>query len=226
VIEFIFMLTHNDATVADARAVVDEVSGTGLRYIGFKDVGASGETLREITAAAHDAGLEVMLEIVTTSADDELMSLRNAQSIGVDWVLGGTHPEVGADVLRDTGIRYCPFPGTVAGHPSVLTGDVDEIAEHARALTATTGVHGLDLLAYRHRTVDPLALTRAVVETSSGPVIVAGSITTVEQIEQLERAGAWAFTVGGAVFEHRFPGGRSVREQVETILAAADAAPA
>jgi DhnA family fructose-bisphosphate aldolase class Ia len=222
VIEFVFMLTHNDATVADARAVVEEVSGTGLRYIGFKDVGATLETLRDVTAAAHDDGLEVMLEIVTTNADDEVTSLRNAQGIGVDWVLGGTHPQVGAEALRGTGIRYCPFPGSITGHPSVLEGELEEIAEHARTLTATPGIDGVDLLAYRHRSVDPLALTRAVVGASDGPVIVAGSIATLEQVQQLERAGAWGFTVGGAVFEHRFPGGTSVREQVETILRAAD----
>jgi hypothetical protein len=226
VIEFIFMLTHNDATVADARDIVDQTAGTGLKYIGFKDVGASVDVLRDVTAAAHDRDLEVMLEIVTTDAADEARSLRNAQSIGVDWVLGGTHPDVGAEALRDTGIKYCPFPGVIEGHPSVLKGELEQIVEHAATLTASPDLYGVDLLAYRHQTVDPLALTRAVVEAASGPVIVAGSVATLEQVEALEQTGAWGFTVGGGVFEARFPGGRTVREQVETILAAADAAPA
>jgi hypothetical protein len=226
VIEFIFMLTHNDATVEHARSVVDQVSGSSLRYIGFKDVGASEAVLRDVTTAAHDAGLEVMLEIVATDAEDELRSLRNACAVGVDWVLGGTQHEAGVEELRGTGIRYCPFPGTVEGHPSVLKGDVTQIAEHARALTNTHGVHGVDLLAYRHHSADPLELTEAVVAASAGPVIVAGSIATVEQVEQLGRTGAWGFTVGGAVFERRFPGGESVREQVETVLAAVEPAPA
>ena len=225
-IEFIFMLTHNDATVGNALSVLDDVSGSGLRYIGFKDVGASEEALREITAASHDVGLEVMLEIVSVDADDEMRSLRNACAIGVDWVLGGTHPDVGVDVLQGTGIRYCPFPGIIEGHPSVLKGDVKHIADHARSLTSMPGIHGVDLLAYRHPSADPLELTRAVVDASAGPVIVAGSIATLEQIEQLDRVGAWGFTVGGAVFEKRFPGGESVREQVETVLAAVDATPA
>ncbi|HEY3542718.1 MAG TPA: hypothetical protein VGK79_09250 [Gaiellaceae bacterium] len=225
-IEFIFMLTHDDATVPNARDIVDQIDGTGLRYIGFKDVGASLELLRDVTAAAHDRELEVMLEIVTPNADEEVLSLENAQRIGVDWVLGGTHPDVGAEALRGSGIKYCPFPGTIEGHPSVLKGELGKIAEHAGALTASPDIFGVDLLAYRHQTVDPLALTRAVVEASSGPVIVAGSVATVEQVESLERTGAWGFTVGGAVFERRFPGGGSVREQVETILAAAAAAPA
>jgi hypothetical protein len=223
--EFIFMLTHNDSTVENAVQVIDELRGCGLRYIGFKDVGASAELLREITGLAHELEMEVMLEIVTTSGDDEVRSLENALAIGVDWVLGGTHPERGVDILGG-GVRYCPFPGVVEGHPSVLKGSPEQIAEHARELTATPGIHGVDLLAYRHVDADPLALTRAVVDATTGPVIVAGSIATLEQIEQLDRAGAWGFTIGGAIFESRLPGPPSVRGQIETVLAAVDPAPA
>jgi hypothetical protein len=226
VIEFIFMLTHNDSTVENAVHVIDDLRGCGLRYIGFKDVGASAELLRETTAIAHELELEVMLEIVTTSGDDEARSLENALAIGVDWVLGGTHPERGVEILAGGGVRYCPFPGIVEGHPSVLKGSPEEIAEHARELTATPGIHGVDLLAYRHVAADPLALTRAVVDATSGPVIVAGSIATLEQIEQLDRAGAWGFTIGGAIFEGRLPGGPSVRGQIENVLAAVDPAAA
>lgn len=225
-IEFIFMLTHNDSTVENALDVLDEVSGSGLRYIGFKDVGASSATLRSVTSAAHDAGMEVMLEIVTTSANEELQSLRNAREIGVDWILGGTNPLPGVEILRDSGIRYCPFPGTIEGHPSMLKGDPEAIAEHARGLTALDGVHGVDLLAYRHESTDPVQLTRRVVDASDGPVIVAGSITTLEQIDRLARVGAWGFTIGGAIFEGRLPGGDSIRAQVEAVLGSVDATPA
>ena len=38
-IEFIFMLTRNDQTVSDARDVYDTLRDTGLRYVGFKDIG-------------------------------------------------------------------------------------------------------------------------------------------------------------------------------------------
>ena len=40
-INFVFMLTHNDATVPNALEVLEELRGSGLRYVGFKDVGAS-----------------------------------------------------------------------------------------------------------------------------------------------------------------------------------------
>ncbi len=47
--DFIFMLTNHDATVPDAVEVYESIRTTGLRLVGFKDVGASTDTL----AAAH-----------------------------------------------------------------------------------------------------------------------------------------------------------------------------
>jgi hypothetical protein len=218
VIEFIFMLTHNDVTVDHALEVFDEIKDSGLRYVGFKDIGPPPEVLTKVARAAHDAGMEVMLEVVSTSAEDELRSLRAALDIGVDWVLGGTHPEDGAGIFAGTDIRYCPFPGIVEGHPSVLKGDIATIADHAARLTSTDGIDGVDLLAYRHETEDPVALTRAVAAAIDGPVIAAGSVASTQQIAALQDAGAWGFTIGGAVFEARLPGGTSVAEQVATAL--------
>ena len=220
-IEFVFMLTHHDRTVDDPLAVYEEVRGTGLRYVGFKDIGVPVEVLDEICVKAQKDGLEVMLEVVSTSKEDELRSLAAAAMIGVDWVLGGTHPVEGSVVLTDIPARYCPFPGTVTGHPSVLTGEISEIAESARQITALDGVSGLDLLAYRHPTADAAELTRAVVRAASGPVIAAGSVASVAQIEALAEAGAWGFTIGGAIFEGRLPGGPSGAGQVREVLRAA-----
>ena len=218
--EFVFMLTHHDRTVDDALRVYERTRGTGLRYVGLKDVGATPQVLAELTRAAHDDGLEVMLEVVSTSKDDELRSIAAAGEIGVDWVLGGTHPRDGLAVLAGSKARYCPFPGTVVDHPSVLLGEIAEIARSAREITAMDGVYGLDLLAYRHPTADAAALTRAVVEASAGPVIAAGSVASVDQIKALDAAGAWGFTIGGAIFEGRLPGGPSIPDQIRHVLAA------
>ena len=220
-IEFVFMLTHHDRTVDDPLAVYAEVRGCGLRYVGFKDIGASVPQLRDVCAKAQDDGLEVMLEVVSTSREDELRSVAAAAEIGVDWVLGGTHPQDGCRALAGSNARYCPFPGRVVGHPSVLEGEIAEIADSARAITALDGVFGLDLLAYRHPTADVGELTRAVVQASSGPVIAAGSVASVAQIQALDAAGAWGFTIGGAIFEGRLPGGPSLGGQVREVLLAA-----
>jgi hypothetical protein len=180
--------------------------------------------LRDVCVKAKDDGLGVMLEVVSTSEEDELRSIAAAAEIGVDWVLGGTHPDEGRAILAGRDVRYCPFPGRVVGHPSVLEGEIHQIAASAREITALGGVYGLDLLAYRHATADVATLTRAVVAASAGPVIAAGSVASVAQIQTLARAGAWGFTIGSAIFEGRLPGGPSVAGQVRAVLAAAEAA--
>ncbi|MDQ3127848.1 MAG: hypothetical protein M3Q66_05240 [Chloroflexota bacterium] len=217
--EFIFMLTHSDRTVPDARAVYDEVRSTGLRYVGFKDIGLPIAELRDLAAAIRSDGREVMLEVVSEDKDDEIRSIRAALDIGVDWLLGGTHPDEALQILAGTAVRYCPFPGRVIGHPSLLRGTIEEIAADAADLTARPGVHGLDLLAYRYDG-DVEALTAAVKERATGPVIAAGSVDSLERIAALAGIGVWGFTIGGAIFDGRFVGAPSVAAQVETVLAA------
>jgi hypothetical protein len=162
--EFIFMLTHHDATVANAMEVYDSLRDTGLRHVGFKDIGATPETLRELTRRMHDDGRTVYLEVVSVSVEDELRSIQAAREIGVDVIMGGTHVDAALPFLDGSNLRYFPFPGTIVGHPSVLEGTVEDIAASAASLTTRAGVHGLDLLAYRHADpVDPIidAVVRA-----------------------------------------------------------------
>jgi hypothetical protein len=219
------MLTHDDRTVDNAAEIVPTLVDVGLRYIGFKDVGADLVRRRELTSLAHDAGFEVMLEVVSTTKEAELASLRSAAEAGFDWVLGGTHAAEGAGILPD-GVRYCPFPGRVVDHPSVLLGTIEEIADDAERLTALDHVTGLDLLAYRHPTADHLALIREVVRRSSGPVIVAGSIASIDRAVAVSEAGAWGYTIGSAIFDGLLPGAPSISAQVRRLLedtASADA---
>src|SRR6266702_6269629 len=148
-IEFVFMLTQHDRTVANPTDVYQEIRRCGLRYVGFKDIGVTVTELREVCARAHADGLEVMLEVVSTTKEEELRSVAASAEIGVDWLLGGTHPEDGLRVLSGSDgrsgarPRYCPFPGTVVGHPSILRGEIGEIAESARRMTALDGVFGV-----------------------------------------------------------------------------------
>lgn len=217
--EFIFMLTHNDATLPDALAVYDTLRDIeDLRYVGFKDVGAPFEQLQALTDAIHADGRTSMLEVVSESAEDELRSIQAARRLGVQWVLGGTHPDTALPILAGSGTRYCPFPGTVIGHPSLLRGSVGSITESARTLTAHDGVHGLDLLAYRFDGDVP-ELVRAVVAASAGPVIAAGSVDSYARIRTLAAAGVWGYTIGGAIVAGRMPGGPSIAGQIREVLA-------
>ena len=212
------MLTHGDRTVDNAVEVYRQVAGTGLKLVGFKDVGVSPQVLRNLTEEIHSDGRPVFLEVVSTSRDDELRSIEAALKAGVDYVLGGTNVDAALDLIDGAPVEYCPFPGVVVGHPSELQGSIDEISRHGADLTARPGVTGLDLLAYRHSGVDPVALTRAVVDSCSGPVIAAGSVDREERIRALSDAGAWAFTIGSALFEGQLPGAPSIPGQVEWVL--------
>lgn len=217
--EFIFMLTRDDRTVANALAAYDEVRTIdGLRYVGFKDVGVPFTRLRRLCAEIRSDGREALLEVVSENKEDELRSIAAARELGVDWVLGGTHVDDALRLLAGSTVRYCPFPGHVVGHPSLLRGSIDEIAASAADLTSRPGVHGLDLLAYRYDG-DVEALVRAVLAASRQLVIAAGSVNSPERVTALCRLGVWGFTIGGAIFDGRLPGAPSLRSQVEAVLA-------
>ena len=217
-LEFIFMLTKDDVTVEDALEVYEEVRDAGLHYVGFKDVGPSFAQPKELADTIHNGGQEVMLEVVSERKEDELRSARAAVELGVNYLLGGSHAQEVTEILDGTDIRYCPFPGRVVGHPSQLRGNVEEIVESARRLSAMDSVLGLDLLAYRFDG-DVGALVQAVVEAVEVPVIAAGSVDNERKIRSLADSGVWAFTVGSAIFEGKFAGdGAPVREQVERVL--------
>jgi hypothetical protein len=215
--DFIFMLTNHDRTVDDALDVLTEVKPTGLTHVGFKDIGATPDQQKALADSAHQAGMTVYLEVVSTSVESEMASVTAGRAAGVDWILGGTNPEEALSILAGSDIGYAPFPGRIVGHPSVLEGSIDEIAADTARLTGLGGVRGVDLLAYRHHSVDPLELTAAVVAASAGPVIAAGSVVTQDQIVGLKAAGASAFTIGGAIFDQLLPGD-TIAAQVRTAL--------
>jgi hypothetical protein len=217
--EFLFMLTHDDVTVADAADVYRSVRGwhlNSLHYLGFKDVGLPPAALRDLCRNMHDDGFEVMLEVVSENSEDELRSLAASTHIGVDYVLGGANADAGVRILSG-GPRYFPFPGTVVGHPSRLRGSIRDVASHAAQLCAVDGIDGLDLLAYRYDG-NAEELLATVVAAVDRPVIAAGSINSEERIRAVSRGGAWAFTMGSAVFERTLRPGGSLRDQVEFAL--------
>jgi mannose-6-phosphate isomerase-like protein (cupin superfamily) len=121
-------------------------------------------------------------------------------------------------VIAGSPVQYCPFPGRIVGHPSVLEGSIDEIVASARALAAHDGVHGLDLLAYRFDGDVP-ALMHAVCAAVSKPVYIAGSIDTPERIAIVKQVGAAGFTIGTAALDGKYPAeSKSVPDQLSAII--------
>ena len=68
--DFIFMLTQHDRTVPDCLAVFDEIADLGLSHVGFKDVGATPETLRELNRRIKASGATSYLEVVSLSPEE------------------------------------------------------------------------------------------------------------------------------------------------------------
>ncbi len=168
---------------------------------------------------AHADGLEVMLEVVSTSRDDELRSIAAAAEIGVDWVLGGTHPQRRAPGAgRRRRHATARSPGPIVGHPSVLLGEIGEIAASARAITALDGVlrPGPARLPAPDRGRGGTDPGRGAGGQRAGHRRRIGRHRGADHA--LEAAGAWGFTIGGAIFEGRLPGGPSVGGQIREVL--------
>ena len=221
---FIFMLTRNDRTVADAMDHLETAIAEGVRHIGFKDVGLPVPALRALRDRIRASGGTCYLEVVSEDRESEIASARAACEIGVDVLLGGTRARDVVPAIRGAGLRYMPFPGRVAGLPSVLHGPAGDIVASAAELAALDGVDGLDLLAWRFDG-DVEALIARVVGQVRKPVVVAGSVTRPAQIAALTSAGAWGFTIGTAALDGVFPAAEpGLVGQLRAILAAESAA--
>jgi hypothetical protein len=224
--DFIFMLTRDDQTVVDAHELLDLIGPIGLRHVGFKDIGVTPARLKSLTEAIHAAGGLSYMEVVSTSSEACLASARVARDLGVKRLLGGTEVDAILSILAGSDTAYFPFPGKPFGHPTRLGGSPDEVERDCRSFVAK-GCAGCDLLAYRATEADPLALVRAA-RKGLGPgkyLIVAGAVTSAEQVRAIRAAGADAFTIGTAVFNGSYsPRKGSILSQLRDVIADCEAA--
>ena len=217
--EFIFMLTRNDETLADARKVYTSVAATGVRHFGCKDVGLPRRELEALLSEIESNGHTSYLEVVSESNEATLASARAAAEIRPDYLIGGTLIEPVQEIIAGIGIKFFPYVGRVVGHPCLLRGSIQEIADDARRVEAL-GLDGVNLLAYRYDG-DVGALVDAVVSNTSLPVIAAGSVDSVERIRALARNGVWAFTIGTAALDGVLLPEEPLQAQLELALEAA-----
>jgi hypothetical protein len=221
VIEFIFMLTRDDVTLPDAREIYESIASSGVRHVGCKDVGLP---VAELTAFMDDIrgnGHTSYLEVVSESEEATLESARAATRVNPDYLIGGTLIEPVQEILDGTGIKFFPYIGQIVGHPCLLRGSIEEIAEDARA-AESKGVDGINLLAYRYDG-DVNALVEAVVEATSLPIIAAGSVDSPARIRALAERDVWGFTIGTAALDGVLVPGAPLVDQLACALDAAAA---
>ena len=130
------MLTRDDVTLADARAVYAEIADSGVTHVGCKDVGLPRDELKlfmdEIRANGHTSYLEVVAE----TDEATLASAQVAAEVKPDYCIGGTLiPEI-QEILAGTGVKFMPYVGQIVGHPCLLRGSIDEIVADTKAAAA------------------------------------------------------------------------------------------
>ena len=210
------MLTQNDVTVPHALEVLEQVRGTGLRHVGCKDIGLSPDEYVELFSRMKRYGMATFMEVVSYDEKKHFDGVNLALRLGVDYLVGGMpqHTRKTLEYLKHNGTRtkYCPYVGEVTGHPCILRGSIDEIINSGRE-AESLGVYGMNLLLYRY-SGDQKALLNSVFEELRLPLIVAGNVRTFEQIEELRARNAWAFTIGGAIFEKQFVKEGSIQDQI------------
>ena len=74
---------------------------------------------------------------------------------------------------------------------------------------------GFDLLGYRY-TGDAVMLNSRFSNEVNASVCIAGSVNSYERLDEIKAASPWAFTIGGAFFDHRF--GDSISEQIDNVI--------
>lgn len=215
--QIIVMLTHNDVTVDNADAIFESCADLPVKFWGFKDVGISPSDTRALVEKMKSHGKTTFLEVVTYTEDACLENAKLAVESGFDYLTGTRFFPSVAEFLKGTPVRYYPFAGDISGSPVTLKGTTEEILADCKRLEAA-GVHGLDLVAYRYTDGDPVQLAKDVVAAATTPVIIAGSISSVERLRIVNEINPFAFTMGGALFEGRFVSDGDVRANLQMVV--------
>jgi len=214
VTELIVMLTHHDRTVSNAREVFEQCEECRVNMWGMKEEGLPLGQMKRLYADMHECGKTTVLEVVAYTQDKCLAGAQIALDCGCDVLMGTMYSDAVNDLCHAHGIKYMPFVGDVSGRPSVLRGTIDGLISQANQCLAED-VYGIDLLGYRY-TGDAALLNASFVGGVQGPVCLAGSVNSYERLDEVKAARPWAFTIGGAFFEHVF--GQTHREQIDRVV--------
>lgn len=204
--KLIVMLTHNDQTVENAQDIFDQCKDLPIEKWGFKDVGMAPDKMFTLCQNMKIAGKTTFLEVVTYTEEECLRGAKLAVECGFDYLLGTIFFESVLKYTQKHGLRYCPFVGQVSQSPSILEGSLESMLAQEGEF-AFKGVYGTDLLGYRYKDGDPGELSAAYIKGAKLPVILAGSIASLERVELVRQMNPWCFTMGSALFVDAFKQG-------------------
>lgn len=213
--ELIVMLTKNDETVPDAAELFASLRDSRAKCFGFKEKPLPLPEMKRLIAEMKACGKTTFFEVVEYTEAECLAGARAGIECGCDVLMGTVFYDSVNDLCREHGMRYMPFVGAVTERPSVLNGTAEDMIREANGYLEK-GVSGFDLLGYRY-TGDAYALIERFVREVGAPVCVAGSVDSYRRLDELKKISPWAFTVGSAFFDGRFPG--SFKEQIDAVYA-------
>lgn len=220
--DLIVMLTKNDKTIKDAMSVFCSAKNSKAKYFGFKEEGLGLGQLKELSSAIKQAGKTPVLEAVIYDEKNALKSVEIAKELGCATLLGTCFFDSVFELCRDFGLEYYPYVGRVEARPSVLRGE--QIAKHSLEILQK-GVAGINLLAFRHESIDGALLASDVADEiskfsmsrnyTSLPLCIAGSVDSYEKLSLIKRLKPRFFTIGTAFFENKF--GNELKEQIDKV---------
>ena len=213
--KLIVMLTANDQTLTNAGKLFDSCSDLDVECWGFKALGISHNEMKELVGSMKAAGKTTFLEIVSYTEEACMIGAQKAVEFGFDYLMGTIFYENVCTFIKKNKLKYLPFVGNVHGNPSILEGDISDIIEEGKALEKI-GVNGFDILAYRHIS-DPEGLIQRFSKEINLPVVIAGSINSIERINLMKKTGVWGFTIGSALVSADFVSG-SFRDNLKFVI--------
>jgi hypothetical protein len=201
-VEVIGMLTRQDRTVANARALFAAAARAPTEYWGFKDTAIS-------TADA--------IESFAEEEADCLKAARFAFEQGCAFLIGCAYHASVVVLLKGTGVRYLPTFGRRGGVPRLLYGTRQEILDDALRILAG-GAAGLCLSMYRYQDGSPEELALAISDqVKPSPVVITGSINNFARLKAVREIQPWGLTVGTALFDEAFGTGLDWAEQISVM---------
>ena len=218
--EFIFMLTRDDVTLADARAVYASIADSGVTHVGCKDVGLPREELAEFMDEIRANGHTSYLEVVAESDEATLASARVAAEVRPDYCIGGTLIPEMQEILAGTGVKFFPYVGQIVG-PSVPAARLDRRDRRRHEARRTSSASTASTCSPTATTATSTSSSRQSSRRPPLPVICAGSVDSAERIRALASRGVWAFTIGTAALDGVLVPGAPLGEQLDLALSAA-----
>lgn len=214
--KLIVMLTYNDRTVTDAIEVFEAAKNSQAEYWGFKEIGLPEDQMKTLVQKMKAAGKTTFLEVVDYTEEGCMEGAKVGARCGFDVLMGTMYFDSVKAIAAQAGMKYMPFVGKISGRPSILEGSIQEIIDEANNLVDTKGIAGFDLLGYRY-VGDAPKLNESFVQQVRGDVCLAGSVSSMQRLDEVKATGAWAFTIGSAFFDKKF-GNLSFGEQIDVVI--------